>query len=95
MSSDWKKVACFAAGAVFGSVGLKILSSQDAKKVYTHATAAGLRMQDSVMETVTKVQENWGDILADAREINEARAVAKEQAEEQPESAEPEHAEGE
>ena len=38
-------------------------------------TAAGLRMKDSVMETVTTVQENAGDILSSAKELNEDRAA--------------------
>lgn len=75
---NWKKIAIFAGGALFGSVGLKLLGSKDARKVYTHATAAALRAKESVMTTVTKVQENAGDILADAKDINEARAHAEE-----------------
>ena len=69
----------FAGGALFGSAGIKLLTSKDAKKAYTHATAAVLRMKDSVMETANLVQENCGDILADAKDINEARAAAAEQ----------------
>ena len=42
------------------------------------STAAVLRMKDCVMETVTKAQENAGDILAEAKDINEARAAAQE-----------------
>ena len=72
---DMKKIALFAAGTLFGSAGFKLLSSSDAKKVYTQTTAAVLRMKDSTMETVNKVQEQAGDILADAKAINEARAV--------------------
>lgn len=79
MILGWGKVAAFLGGALFGSAGVKILSSKDAKKVYTHTTAAVLRMKDSVMETVTLVQENCEDILADAKSINEARAAAEEQ----------------
>ena len=75
-----KKIALFAAGALFGSAGLKILSSKDAKKVYTQTTAAVLRMKDCTMETVNKVQEQAGDILADAKAINEARAAEAEAA---------------
>ena len=54
---DIKKIALFAAGTLFGSAGFKLLSSKDAKKVYTQTTAAVLRMKDSTMETVSKVQE--------------------------------------
>jgi hypothetical protein len=32
-------------------------------------------MKDSVMETVTTVQENAADILASAKDINEQRAA--------------------
>ena len=56
------RLACFVGGALFGSAGIKLLTSKDAKKAYTHITAAGLRMKDSVMETVTSVQENAADI---------------------------------
>ena len=79
MFLGWGKVAAFVGGALFGSAGIKLLTSKDAKKVYTHATAAVLRMKDCVMETATAVQENCGDILADAIAINEARAAAEEQ----------------
>ena len=60
-------------GVLFGSAGFKLLSSKDAKKAYTHMTAAALRVQESVMETVTSVQENAAAILASAKEINEQR----------------------
>ena len=43
---DIKKIALFAAGTLFGSAGFKLLSSKDAKKVYTPTTAAVLRMKD-------------------------------------------------
>lgn len=71
----YTKLACFVGGALFGSFGVKLLSSKDAKKAYVHVTAAGLRMKDSVMETVTTVQENAADILASAKDLNEARAA--------------------
>ncbi len=78
--SKYTKLSCFVGGTLFGSVGIKLLTSKDAKKVYTHLTAAGLRIKDSVMETVTVVQENAEDILAAAKDLNEER-VAKETAE--------------
>ena len=76
---DWKKFEMFAGGSLFGSAGIKLLTSSDAKKVYTQGTAAVLRMKDCAMQTATRVQENCGDILADAKDINEARAAAAEQ----------------
>ena len=69
----------FAAGVAFGTAGIKILSSKDAKKVYTNCTAAALRAKDCVMKTVSTVQENAEDIYADAKSINEERALQQEQ----------------
>ena len=67
------KIALFLGGTLFGSAGLKILGSKDARSVYTHVTAAVLRGRDQVMRDVEIVQENCSDILADAKAINEAR----------------------
>lgn len=72
--TDAKKVGIFAAGVLFGTAGIQILSSKDAKKVYTHGTAAVLRAKECVMKTVTNVQENAEDIYAEARQLNEERA---------------------
>ncbi len=69
-----KKIALFLGGTLFGSAGLKILGSKDAKKVYTHVTAAVLRGKEQVMRDVERVQEGCSDILADAKALNEARA---------------------
>lgn len=77
---NWKKAGLFAGGVLFGTAGIRILSGRDAKKVYTGCTAAVLRMKDCVMKTAENVQENAGDILAEAKQINEERAAAAEQA---------------
>ena len=71
----YTKIACFIGGTLLGSVGLKLLSSKDAKNAYVHVAAAGLRAKDSVMETVTKVQENAADVMAAAKDLNEERAA--------------------
>ena len=67
------KAALFIGATLFGSAGLKSLSSRDARKVYTHATAATLRCRDEVMKHVELVQESCSDILAEANQINEKR----------------------
>lgn len=71
-----KRFGLFAAGVLVGTAGLKLLCSNDAKKVYTHSTAAVLRAKDSVMKTVTAVREGAEDIYADAQDLNERRAEA-------------------
>ena len=73
----WDKLGLFAGGVLFGTAGVKILSSKDAKKAYTHATAAVLRAKECVMTTATTIKENCDDVLADAKEINEQRAEAE------------------
>lgn len=69
-----KRLGIFAGGVLFGTAGLKILGSKDAKKLYVNCVAAGLRARDCVMTTATTIQENAEDILAEAKEINLSRA---------------------
>lgn len=73
-----KSTGIFAAGVLFGTAGIKILASKDAKKLYTNCTAAILRAKSCVMKTATTIQENAEDIYAEAQQINEERAVAEE-----------------
>ena len=79
--NNLKKPGLFAAGVLFGTAGIKILTSKDAKKLYTNCTAAVLRAKETVMNTVTTVQENAEDIYEGAKQINEERAEAKAAAE--------------
>ena len=69
-----KKIGLFAAGVLFGTAGIKLLGSKDAKRAYAHTTAAALRAKEGVMKTVTAVREGAEDVYADAKEINERRA---------------------
>lgn len=71
----YHNIALFVGGTLFGSAGLKLLGSRDAKKVYSHVTAAALRVTESVLTTVTNLRENAEDILAEAKQINEDRAA--------------------
>ena len=80
MSLNWKASGLFAAGVAFGTAGIKILSSKDAKRAYTQCTAAALRAKDCVMKTINTVQENAEDILAEAKSINEEREAKAEAA---------------
>ena len=78
---DYKKGGIFAAGVLFGTAGIKALSSKDAKNVYTKVTAAVLRAKDCVLDVVSNIQENAQDIYAGAQQINDDRAAANEAAE--------------
>lgn len=74
------KVALFIGGTLFGSAGLKLLGSRDARKVYSNVTAAALRCKDQVMRDVESVQEGCSDILADAKAINKDKTAEAEAA---------------
>lgn len=78
MKFSFGKLGLFAGGVLFGTAGLKILSSREARKVYTYSTAAALRAKEEIMTKVTAIKENAEDILADAKDINEKCAAEKE-----------------
>jgi hypothetical protein len=73
MDWHWKYFRVLGAGVLLGSYGIRLLTSRDAKKVYTCGTAAVLRMKDEVLKDVSLIRENCNDIAADAKEINEKR----------------------
>ena len=73
-----KKLGLFAAGVLFGTAGIKLLGSKDAKKVYTSCTAAFLRAKECVLKTAATIQENAEDVYAEAQQINEDRVAEAE-----------------
>ena len=83
-----KGLGIFALGTLFGLEGIKLLSSKDAKKVYTHCTAGVLSAKDAVLDQVTVLQENCSDIYADAKDINEKKAACEDTGESVEESEE-------
>ena len=83
---DVKKTGIFAAGVLFGTAGIKILSSKDAKKVYVSCTAAALRAKECIMRTVSVIQENAEDIYEEALEVHEKRAAEETEFEDESEA---------
>ena len=76
--AGWHKLGAVAGGFLLGTCGVKILGSRDAKKLYTHCTAAVLRMKDEVVKDYTTIKENAEDIVAAANDINEERRKEEE-----------------
>ena len=74
----WFGCRMMAYGFLIGTAGVKLLSGRTAKKAYTHVTAAALRCYEDAAQTYETLKENCGDILADAKNINETRAAAEE-----------------
>lgn len=81
-----ERIGIFAGGVLFGTAGVKLLSSKDAKKVYTNCAAAVLRMKDCVMKVASTVQENAEDVIAGAKVINEERYAKEAEAVEEDEA---------
>ena len=69
-----EKIKLLGYGFLLGTAGVKVLSSQEAKKVYTQVTAAALRGVDEVTRVATNIKENCGDIAAEAKQINDRRS---------------------
>lgn len=74
----WLRTRFIAYGFLLGTAGVKILTSDDAKKIYTHCTAAVLRGVDDVTKTYNELKENCEDIAAEAKQINDKRLAEKE-----------------
>ena len=56
---DWKKIALFAGGTLFGTAGVKILASDDAKKVYTPVSYTHL-LPKTVQKIISDQQDEAG-----------------------------------
>ncbi len=67
----WLRTRFIAYGFLLGTAGVKILTSREAKKLYTKTAALGMRCADDVLQTVQELRENCEDIIEDARVIND------------------------
>lgn len=63
MDKKGKAAGIFAAGVLFGTAGIKLLSSKEAKKTYTKITASALRAKDSLMKNSCKHSGKCGGYL--------------------------------
>ncbi|CAM3699272.1 DUF6110 family protein [Deinococcus frigens] len=61
----------FLGGLLVGTVGLKLLGSRDAKKLYAHLIAGGMKVKDTLDTSVEGVRASYDDVMADARDIYE------------------------
>lgn len=65
-----KKVLGIGAGVLAGALGGKILNSKLAKKAAVSTVAGGLRVKESIDETIEKVRVSADDIVSEAKEAN-------------------------
>lgn len=68
-----KNIAYFVGGVLAGSLGLKALASKTSKKACVEVAALGLRVKDTVLDTVDCIQANVDDVLAEAKVLNEEK----------------------
>lgn len=61
----------FLGGLLVGTVGLKLLGSRDAKRLYAHLIAGGMKIKDTLDSSVEGVRASYDDVMADARSIYE------------------------
>ena len=59
------------AGVAIGSVGVKVLTSDSAKRLYVKAVAAGLRAKSACEDTLESARAEVDDIIAEASYLNE------------------------
>ena len=64
-----KKSGVFAGGLLFGSLGLKLLASKDAKHVYAKAVATSYKLKDGIDATVSTVKQHADDVLEEAKDL--------------------------
>lgn len=72
LSSTSKTPAAFLGGVAFGTLGLKLLASKEAKKSYAKAIAKGYKAKDAFDASLSGVKQHTDDVLAEARDIYEA-----------------------
>ena len=64
-----KKSGVFAGGVLFGSLGLKLLASKDAKHVYAKAVATSYKLKDGIDAPVSTVKQHADDVLEEAKDL--------------------------
>lgn len=65
------KMALFGLGLMAGSVGLKLVTSKQAKKAYVKAIAAGLKTKAECDKMIEAAKASVDDIVAEAKHVNE------------------------
>lgn len=67
-----KKSSLFLGGVAFGTLGLKVLASKEAKKGYSKALAKAYKLKDGLLDaSVSVVKQHGDDVLQDAKYLYE------------------------
>ena len=71
LSGDNLKVLAILGGVAFGTLGLKVLASKEAKKGYSKALAKAYKLKDGLDASVSVVKQHGDDVLQDAKYLYE------------------------
>ena len=66
-----KKSGLFFFCLAFGTIGLKVLASKEAKKGYSRALAKAYKLKDELDASVSVVKQHGDDVLQDAKYLYE------------------------
>ena len=66
------------AGFLLGTVGIKALTSEPAKKAYVQGVACGIRCKNAYNDIVEQAKAEYDDIVAEANYIASDEEVADE-----------------
>lgn len=72
-----RKSKPFLGGVLFGTLGLKVLTGKDAKRLYANVIAKGYEARDEIEASIDHVKQQGEDVLADAQAIYEAKKEAE------------------
>ena len=81
------------AGFLLGTLGVKALTSEPAKKCYVQGVACGLRARNAYQDIVEEAKAQVDDIVAEATYLTEGETVEEETVEEETVEEEIEEAE--
>lgn len=76
MDSKVRGALLLGAGFLMGTVGIKALTSQQARRCYVKGVACGLRAKDGYERIVEEAKAEADDIVAEASYINASSAKA-------------------
>jgi hypothetical protein len=71
-----KEIGLIAAGFALGTVGLKALKSESAKKLAVQAVSKGLQAKAAGQDIIEQAKSNVDDIVAEATYLNEQEEAA-------------------
>ena len=75
--SAGKNVGLLAAGFLLGTVGVKALTSEPARKCYVQGVAGGLRVKKAYEDIVEEAKAQVDDVVAEANYLNEQREAGE------------------